>query len=64
MKSRSGRPRFKPSTQQRRLVGVLRAAKLTEDDIATVIGIAPQTLRGAFRAELETAPRSPMRSSL
>lgn len=47
-----GRPKYKPTDEQRAKVRELVAAKLTQREIAAQIGVSPVTLRKAFTDEL------------
>jgi len=49
-----GRPSFEPSASQRQMVEAMAGCGIPETDIATVIDIAPKTLRKHFRTELDT----------
>lgn len=52
-KRRGGRPRYRPSENDRRQVRTLTGMGLTHDEISHVIGIAAPTLRKYFRHELD-----------
>ena len=47
------RPAFEPTEQGQRQVKTMAALGFRHDDIATIIGIAPKTLRKHFRNELD-----------
>ena len=49
-----GRPSFQPTPSQRQMVEAMAGCGIPETDIATVVGIAAETLRKHFRAELDT----------
>src|SRR5882724_9996702 len=49
-----GRPSFQPTPSQRQMVEAMAGCGIPETDIATVVGIAPKTLRKRFRPELDT----------
>jgi hypothetical protein len=49
-----GRPAHKPEPVTRRQVEAMAAYGVREDDIATVIGIDPKTLRKHYRQEIDT----------
>jgi hypothetical protein len=49
---RNGRPSFKPTDDQRKFTRLLAAYGVPQDEIATMIGISPKTLRKHFKAEL------------
>lgn len=49
-----GRPAFAPTAEQRRQVKAMAAYGVPHDDIATVLGIDPKTLRKHFWVELQT----------
>jgi hypothetical protein len=48
------RPRFKPTADNRNAVEKMAALSLSEEKIATVIGIDPKTLRKYFSVEMKT----------
>ena len=50
-----GRPEFRPRCEDREKVQVLRASGMAKEVIATVIGIATETLNKHFADDLETA---------
>jgi hypothetical protein len=47
------RPRFKPTAENRNAVERLAAMRIPEDEIASIIGIDPKTLRKYFSVELK-----------
>jgi DNA invertase Pin-like site-specific DNA recombinase len=47
-----GRPRLKPSEEQRQLAREMTARGISQDDIAKHLSISAPTLRKHFRAEL------------
>lgn len=47
-----GRPPFEPSTKQRRDVAIAAAGGMTQEAIASALGISPPTLRKHFAVEL------------
>ena len=49
-----GRPSFQPTPSQRQMVEAMAGCGIPETDIASVVGIAPKTLRRHFRGELDT----------
>lgn len=53
-----GRPKYKPTDEQRDLVRKLVAEKLPQTEIAKQIGVAPVTLRRAFVEELKKADQA------
>jgi hypothetical protein len=53
MKATIGRPRFRPTKEQREIVSILRASGHDENAIAAYLDIAPGTLRARFRHELD-----------
>jgi hypothetical protein len=56
-KGRSGRPAFKPTDAERKLVGQMCAVGIPHDQIAMVVrdGIDADTLKKHFKEELRTA---------
>ena len=52
--SPGGRPSFEATPAQRQMVEAMAGCGIPETDIATVVGIAPKTLRKHFRPELDT----------
>jgi hypothetical protein len=48
-----GRPRFEPTEHQRQQVLLLTGLGVTQENIATVLDVAPKTLRRVFRRELD-----------
>lgn len=48
-----GRPKYKPSDEQRSLVRKLVSEKRSQREISAEVGVSPVTLRKAFRTELD-----------
>lgn len=48
----AGRPRYRPTREQRKTVQILAAADMDQEEIAIVIGIDAKTLRANFSDEL------------
>ena len=53
MKSKAGRPKFKPTDEQRQEVSTLAKYGVRQDTIASALGIAVNTLKKYFETELE-----------
>src|SRR5215216_4237130 len=51
---KKGRPSFRPSDEQRRMVEAMTGYGIPQQDIARVIGIHEESLRKHFRQELDT----------
>jgi hypothetical protein len=52
-----GRPKFRPTREQRRTVMRTRSVGMTKSDIALIVGIDEATLRLHFERELRDGPR-------
>jgi AcrR family transcriptional regulator len=50
-----GSPKYSPSESDRRLVTLCAMGGITQDEIASAIGVSATTLRKYFREELDTA---------
>lgn len=55
MRKGPGRPPYQPTQKDRNSVSTMAIAGLDQDKIASVLGIAPKTLRLHFRSELDNA---------
>ncbi|GLK86674.1 hypothetical protein [Ancylobacter defluvii] len=53
LKAARGRPTFKPTDENRKMVEAMAAYGVREDEIADIMDIDPKTLRKHFRRELD-----------